>query len=902
MTLFKTLTIALLFFWRLEAQPQNDLYASRMRCEYRVDPVGIDVLKPRLSWEMVTGHHPAMQSAYQIRVAQSEKELESGSLWNSTKVASDQSTQVEYDDPDLESGKRYYWQVKIWDDQGRESDWSSPAFWEMGMLNEPDWTAKWISPDIDRDTSVSFPAAYLRHDFKIDKPISSARAYVTARGLYEAYVNGQKVGDQLFTPGWTSYEKRLQYQTYDITSLLSQGPNTFGAILGDGWYRGNLGWSGNRNSYGTELAFLVQVIIHFQDGSLMHVVSDDSWKSSTGPILWSDIYNGEAYDARLEMEGWSGPSFKAKNWEKTVEVDHPYSNLIGSNGPPVRKMEIVKPIEIFRTPKNELVVDMGQNMVGWVKIRAQGASGDKIVLNHAEVLDREGNFYIENLRSARQQVEYILKGKGPEVFEPHFTFQGFRYVRVEGYPGELDLEDMEGIVIYSQMEETGTFECSHPLINRLQQNIKWGQKGNFLDVPTDCPQRDERMGWTGDAQTFASTGSFNMDVAAFFTKWLKDLEADQLENGSVPFVIPNVLGPGAAGSTGWADAATIIPWSIYLNYGDKRILENQYPSMKAWVDFMASMAGENYLYQEGSHFGDWLFFIHPTSWNDKPGYTDIDLIATAFFAHSTEILAKTARILGYAREASFYWDLHSKIKMAFQYEFLTKSGRLSSHSQTAYTLALAFELIPPNLRGNAANYLEDNIKSRDYHLSTGFLGASHLCHVLTQNGLNDVAYKLLLQETYPSWLYPVRMGATTVWERWDGIKPDSSFQTAAMNSFNHYAYGAIGDWMYKVIAGINPDPKNPGYKHIIIKPQPEEGLSSAKATYHSMYGLISSEWKRGEELVVKVEIPANSRATIHLPDAKGKEVKLNGAVLGESSHDGSWMVVEVGSGVYEFRY
>jgi len=656
------------------------------------------------------------------------------------------------------------------------------------------------------------------------------------------HINGKRVGDQVFAPGWTSYNKRLQYQTYDVTELLQRGENAVGVILGDGWYRGFIGFSGQRNRYGNRGALLAQIEILFQDGRRETIGTDGKWKSATGPILISEIYNGETYDARLEKAGWTQAGFSDGDWSGVKVVDLPKSVLIAPAGPPVRRIQEVKPVRVFTTPGGDTVADMGQNMVGWLRLKVQGPAGTTVVLHHAEVLDKQGNFYTDNLRAAMQTVKYTLKGGGPEVLEPHFTFQGFRFVKVEGYPGELTTDSLTGIVIHSDMARSSEFETSSPLINQLQHNIIWGQKGNFLDVPTDCPQRDERLGWTGDAQVFSRTAAFNMDVATFFTKWLKDMAADQYENGSVPHVIPDILtrpnGP-AAGSAAWADAAVIIPWTTYLSYGDRRILEQQYPSMAKWVDYERRRAGDDYIWDGDPHFGDWLAFA--TTRSDYPGATTgKDLIATAFFAHSTDLLQRTAIILGKQEDAARYAELFEKIKAAFRKEFVTDTGRVGENTQTAYALALQFDLLPENLRPAAAERLVRDVRERK-HLTTGFVGTPYLCHVLSRFGYLGEAYMLLNRDQYPSWLYPVKQGATTIWERWDGQKPDGTFQDKGMNSFNHYAYGAIGEWMYRVMAGIEIDPAEPGYKHILIQPQPGGGLTYAKASFDSMYGRVASD-------------------------------------------------------------
>jgi len=889
----------------------SPLTLVNLRCEYKVNPVGIDVLQPRLSWELISAQRATVQSAYQVRVALSESQLTKGrTLWDSGKRLSDTSIHVAYEGPRLESGRRYYWQVQVWDNHGSASGWSQPAFWEMGLLEASDWHARWITPNLPEDSSKSNPAPMLRRAFRVKKPVAAARLYASAMGLYEIELNGRRVGDQYFTPGWTAYDFRYQYQTYDVSAELKQGENCLGALLGDGWFRGRIGWEGKRNSYGKQLALLAQLVINYADGTQETLGTDGAWKSATGPILLSDNYDGETYDARLERAGWSQAGYDDANWSGVALMDAPRAKLVAPAGPPVRKIEELRPLKILKTPAGDTVLDMGQNMVGWVRFHVTVPTGTTVVLRHAEALDAAGNFYTQNLRSAKETIRYTARGSGVETFEPHFTFQGFRYVAVNGWPGEPSLDDFTGIVVHSDMRRTGTFASSNAMLNQLQHNIVWGQKGNFLDVPTDCPQRDERLGWTGDAQVFAPTAAFNHDTAAFYTKWLADVAFDQQDDGAVPFVIPNVLShdtrKGASASAGWADVAVVVPWTVYLSYGDRRILAQQYGSMKAWVEYMRHAAGDSYIWSNGFSFGDWLAFA--TTQSDYPGATtDKDLIQTAYFAHSTALLLRTAEVLGKKQDAAVYAELLGKIQAAFQREFVTPNGRLSSNTQTAYVLALAFDLLPQAERKQAAARLAADVRKFG-HLTTGFLGTPLLCLVLSDYGYLDEAYMLLNRTEYPSWLYPVTKGATTIWERWDGIRPDGTFQDVGMNSLNHYAYGAIGEWMYRVVAGIEIDAEQPGYKHLLIQPQPGGGLKWVKASEQTMYGRVASAWAiQDGKMTLTVEIPPNTSATIHLPKARLDLVTEGGQPLQSSPgvsgarQAGDAVFVHVGSGSYSFE-
>ena len=864
--------------------------------ENRLNPVGLDIGQPRFTWQLINPARNIMQTAYEIRMRAGSHDV-----WESGKVLSDSSVQVAYKGAPLASGTRYTWQVRVWDRSGKASPWSAAAFFYTALLDSGAWKAAWIGPGYTED-SVMRPSPLFRKEFNTSKKVRYAVAYITAHGMYEAALNGRRIGDDYLTPGWTSYHHRLQYQMYDVTDLLKEGRNAIGVTLGNGWYRGIIGFSDNINYYGKDIALLMQIDITYSDGSHESVVTDGTWKSTDqGPVRYAEIYNGETYDARKEMKGWSRPGFDDAGWSGVTLPGASKSVLVATYNQPVTAHEIFHPVRIITTPKGEKVIDFGQNLVGWVVMKAKGHPGDTITLSHAEVLDKQGNMYTDNLRQAKAQDHYILSGE-LQSYHPHFTWHGFRYCSVAGYDGALDPADFEAVALYSDMPATGTFRTDNALLNQLQHNIQWGQRGNFLDVPTDCPQRDERLGWTGDAQAFSRTATFNFNVNDFFSKWLRDLAADQ-QNGVMPFVIPNVLGR-ATSSAGWADAATIIPWNMYLAYGDTRLLAQQYPSMKAYVESIRRVA-KNDLWNTGFHFGDWLFY-RPFDDNDgRSAVTDKYLIAQCFYAHSTQLLIQAARVLKNDRDIQEYTRLLQKIKEAFNREYVTPNGRLVSGTQTAYVLALQFEMLPDSMRRQAARRLVDNIRSYDNHLTTGFLGTPYLCDVLTRFGYTDVAYTLLLQKTYPSWLYPVTMGATTIWERWDGERPDSTFETPSMNSFNHYAYGAIGDWMYRDMAGLDTYEDGVGYKHIRIMPHVDTAVGQASATLDTYYGTAESSWRvDGEDLVMDVRIPCNTTATIYIPSADEGSITesgntLSGNIAPQEKSDG-YTRVTVGSGNYHF--
>ncbi|MFC5452773.1 alpha-L-rhamnosidase [Paenibacillus aestuarii] len=888
----------------------SELKVTGLTCEYQVNPLGIGVHQPRLSWLLQSDRRGTMQKGYRLVVTVREDGF-SEPLWDTGYVESNTSIQLAYAGGALQPRTRYHYRVKVWDNFGRESAWSEAAWWETGLLEISEWTAQWITPqasEIDPQTEASF---LLRKRFQLGDGIASARIYATAAGVYELYVNGKQASDMLLAPGWTSYHHRLQYQTYDVTTLLQAGGNAIGVVLADGWYRSGMGFEGKNFTYGEHRAALLQLHVRYTDGTEAVIGSDLSWKASTGAVRYSTIYHGEIYDAREEQEGWSEATFDESAW-KPVQVGAglSYDVLVAQENAPTRVTQTLRPIAAFVTPAGDHVLDMGQNMVGRVRFTVDAPAGTRIVLKHAEVLDKNGNIYFGNLRPAKQKVEYMAKGGGSESYAPHFTFMGFRYVLVEGYPGQengLPLNAFAGEVMHTEMEPAGEFECSDARVNQLQRNIQWGQRSNFLDVPTDCPQRDERLGWTGDAQVFISTALFNYQGGPFFTKWLHDLKAEQHADGGVPFVIPDVV--GGSSSAAWGDAAVICPWTVYQYYDDTRLLSEQYESMKQWVGYIRAQGEQEFLWNTGFHFGDWLAL--DAKENSYIGATPTALIATAYYAYSARIVRDAALVLGKEDEARHYGELYEQVKLAFHDEFITKNGRIASPTQTAHVLALAFDLVEGDVKERVARELNEQIVGNDYHLTTGFVGTPYLCFALSNSGYHDTAVKLLLQESYPGWLYSVSQGATTIWEHWDSIKADGSFWSDDMNSFNHYAYGAIGDWLYRKVAGLNMDPSAaPAYKHIHLEPLfGLDKLTSAQAAHRSLYGRIAVAWRvEGEHIEVAAEIPANTTANLVLKGAALQKLQESGGALAEA--EGVQAAVEtdhsvrltIGSGSYSFTY
>ena len=650
------------------------LTPTHLLCEDLSDPIAIDALQPRLSWQLEASAKKAeralAQSAYEVRVAPDDAKLdnETAGSWTSGKITSDQSVHVSYAGQSLQSGRRYLWQVRVWDAKGRPSRWSEPASFRMALLTTASWKAQWIEPGYTED-SILRPSPFLRKKFTIGKKLRSAIAYITAHGLYDASLNGKRIGDAFLTPGWTSYNKRLEYQAYDVTSLLQQGDNAVGVMLGNGWYRGNLAWAGNHNLYGKTLGLLFQLSLTYTDGTTEIIGSDNSWKSSTGEIVYSEIYNGEIIDARKQKPGWNTASYDDAAWSGVRTPGTAIDNLVATWNEPVKKHEVLHPVRIFRTSAGELVADFGQNMVGWVHVKVTGTAGDSVKIFHAEVLDKEGNFYTTNLRAAKEEDIYVLKGRGSRILRTAFHLAGLSlYLAWKVIPAISNSDDVFATVLYSDMPRTGSFSCSDSLLNQLQHNIEWGQRGNFLDVPTDCPQRDERLGWTGDAQVFSRTAAYLRNVDNFFAKWLRDVAADQMASGAVPHVIPNVLGKNEGGSTGWSDVSTIVPWNMYLAYGDKKILEAQYPSMKAWIGYMVDHS-HDYLWNTGSHFGDWLSYW-PAGHGERAAITDPYLIAQTFFAHSTQLVIDAAQVLGHPDDVEKFSNILQKVKAAFLREYV----------------------------------------------------------------------------------------------------------------------------------------------------------------------------------------------------------------------------------------
>ena len=852
------------------SKSKPDVTISRLSFEHLSETLGIGVDRPRLSWMVVTTAQNWRQAAYEIECYSA-----AGPLRGQTgRVESDQSVLVAWPFEPLQSRQQLSVRVRVWGKDGQVSAWSQPEVLEAGLLQPADWSAHFISPAWKEDVSHPNPAPYLRREFELPPGVKSARLYITCLGLYEAQINGSIVGDQVLAPGWTVYDRRLRYQTFDVTGMLHKGRNAIGAVLSDGWYRGLIGFGGGRrNIWGEHLALLAQLEIWYEDGSSERIVTDETWRAATGPILLSGIYEGETYDARLEQSGWSSPGFDDAQWKTARRFEWDLNSLFAPVGPPVRRIELVKLVSITESPSGRTLLDFGQNLVGRLRLSVQGLAGQTITLRHAEVLEN-GELCTRPLRNAESTDRYTLRGGGVETWEPRFTFHGFRYAEVAGWPGKLHPADICAVVIHSDMERTGWFECSDPLLNRLHENVLWSMRGNFVDIPTDCPQRDERLGWTGDIQVFSPTASFLFDVSGLLQSWLADLAVEQGKaGGSVPPVIPNTVGEAFAAGAAWADAATVVPWVLYERFGDPCILAAQFESMCAWVDYVASVAGEKHLWERGFQYGDWL---DPTAPPDKPwqARTDKAIIASAYFAHSAELVGKAASVLDRNADKTRYLALATEVHTAFVREYITPVGRMVSDAETAYALALAFDLVPtPEQRQRAGERLAELVRDGGYTIRTGFVGTPLICDALCSNGHHVAAYRLLMQRDCPSWLYPVTMGATTIWERWDSMLPDGSVNPGEMTSFNHYALGAVADWMQRTIGGLTS--AEPGYRRIEIRPRPGGGLTHARPSHLSPYGLIECAWKiEGGKIDVEVVIPPNATALVTLPGGNAAPVEV----------------------------
>lgn len=883
-----------------------------LRVEYLENPEGIDELKPRFSWVLKGDGFNRKQTAYRIVVSSKENGLNSPDVWDSSKMNSDQTNQVSFSGKELMSGKKYFWQVTIWDENDVAST-SEVAFWSMGNLSFHDWQGQFIGHDVGYNKKDKYadlylpPARYLRHSFKINKKIKRATAYTTALGLYELRLNGRKVGDDYLLPGWTDYDERLYYQTFDITNQLSQGENVVGAIIADGWYAGYIGYAllvrldKVREFYGVNPSFMGQIKIEYEDGTSEIIASNNNtWKANQGAILEADIIMGETYDARLEQKGWDQAGFDDTAWSKPKLYTLPNGRLEPSPTTGVKNQETIKPIRITQPKQGTYIFDLGKNIAGIARLKTQGAAGTKITLRFGEILKNDGTLLTENLRRARVTDTYILSGDGIETWEPRFTYHGFQFVEVSGLTEEPTLETITGLKLSSIDTDAGTFTSSNPMNNTLFTNIKTTQAANFVDIPTDCPQRDERLGWTGDAQVFAKSATYTADVASFFTKFCIDLDDAQRWYGAYPNFAPFPFSRPGQYSPAWMDAGIIIPYTMMQVYDDTRIVEYMYEGMQEFMLFQEEASVDYLRPGAGKNWGDWLAVNETTSH---------DFIASAYYGYDAQLMAQMARAIGKEEDAIKYENDFNNIKDAFSKKYILPDGRTTEDSMTTYALALYFDLYPEDLAQKGAARLADKIEENGYKFATGFLGTKHVMLALSKYGFHDVSYKLFQQKEYPSWGYSVENGSTSIWERWDSFTKDDSKNAnlnAAMNSFSHYAFGSVAEWMFQYAAGI--DASSNGYKNIIIKPAISKEMQFINGSTQTVNGTVTSNWEiKTKQLFMTVEIPTNTTAQIYIPYNQGNKIKVNGSKLHKVNEiqsiktDDQFTIIEVGSGRYEIQ-
>ncbi|MBC8080644.1 MAG: glycoside hydrolase family 78 protein [Gorillibacterium sp.] len=858
------------------------MFINNLKCEYRDNPLGIDSVQPRLSWLIQSKQRGEQQTAYRILVASSQELLngEQGDLWDTGKVLSNRTIQVEYDGEMLHSRMNCYWKVLAWDMQGKLSEWSEAARWTMGLLEEADWQAHWIGIDSlpNDDTTIAegtVPAPrYLRNTFSISGAVRTAVLYVTSLGVYEMHLNGKRVGDHLLAPEWTNYHKRIQYQTYEVTDILASGVNSIAAVLGNGWCCGLWQfWPPKIQTYSDQPYLLLQLEIEMESGQRYMILSDDKWKGITsGPIRYSGLYEGETYNALMEIPGWDTAMFDDQGWRKVRTFTRKFSKLVWQRSEPIRVTEEISPLALTEPKPGVYVFDMGQNMVGWCRLSVQNETGATIVMKHNEMLNSDGTVYMDNLHAGhlgkgdRQIIRYTCKGASDEVYEPHFTYMGFRYVEVTGLKARPSIHLLTGRVFHTSFQEKGSFTCSNPLVNRLVENIQWSQRGNMMGIPTDCPQRDERCGYSGDAQFFMPTAIYNMDMAAFLSKWLVDLCQDsQHEKGYYGDHAPD-YGPGGS-NVGWQDAGIIIPYIAYQTYGDTRILREHYKTMKCFLQYLDDTSNRNHTRGPGCiGNGDWL---------NLGGGASPEVIGSAYYFYVYQLMSEIAEAIGEITDAGSFLQRAELIKAAFIEHYLTAEGQIVNSSQTGFALCFTMGLVPDSLKEQLVERFRAEMERFNGRLATGFIGTPRLLPALHQAGLDDLAYRLLLGEEYPSWLYPVTLGATTIWERWDGWTPDRGFQDSGMNSFNHYAFGSVGEYLFGIVGGIKS--LEPGYRKIHIQPVIRQGITWASTTYDSISGQIKTSWKvEGNQIKIDVSIPANTIATVYLPTGKIETVYESG--------------------------
>jgi alpha-L-rhamnosidase len=934
-----------------DVQHRGGTTVTKLTCEHQTDPLGIDVQQPRLGWQLSSGNRGVTQRRYQVLVGTDRDLVDRDELaWNSGVVESDQSVDIEYQGDPLRSRQRYFWTVRSW--VGDEpTAWATPASWEMGLLEAADWSARWVEPGqrpAQPEPPLTFtledpsvlgqvpvhhellnPAQLIRKTFPVRPNVERARIYATAHGVYTLELNGQKVGDRELAPDFTAYDKYLMYQTYDVTDLLNPGANALGATVADGWYAGRLGLTGASVNYGDKLGLLLQLEITYTGGTIETIGSDDSFTSATGAIQYADLLIGEKHDARLNQKGWSSAQFADPGWRNVTVADYSYENLVAQYGEPIRVVQTLPAKAVLISQAGEHILDFGQNVAGRVRMRVSGPRGTEVTLAHSQTLDADGNFFSNILGANNENTDvYILGGEGTEIFEPQFTYHGFRYVKVTGYPGELDPENFTALAMSSDSPVVLEFETSDPTLNQLQSNIRWTLLDNYFSVPTDNPDR-ERAGWTGDLEAIAPTSTLNFGLQSFLTRWLRNMVLDQLDDGQIPLVIPYFEGyrklsdtTGSHSCAAWGDVSVITPWTLYNVYGDRRILEETYEAGKRWLDYVSRTAKTTLTEEDAAdpdlrylwravafHFGDWLTPSQTTVseaglYDVTSGFNTMEYVPTLYYAHSAQLLSEIAAVLGRSDESAAYAELSEHVRRAFRKAFVRSDGMLTRDLQGMYVLALQFDMVPDEQRGRLLERLVELISKNGGRLDTGFLSTPFVLPLLSENGYNDLAYSIIFGEENPSWFYQVKNGATTVWEMWDSIQTSGN---VTKTSQNQPGLTTVGNWLYRFVGGI--DAAAPGYKRINIGPRRSEQLSSARVQYESNYGRIASSWERSSgQTRLAVSIPGNTTASVRLDGATlgnvtegGSALRGRDGILSVRQAEGA-VVVEVGSGDYVFGY
>ncbi|TXK33905.1 Bacterial alpha-L-rhamnosidase [Pontibacter qinzhouensis] len=895
-------------------QAAANVQLENLRCEMLQNPEGIDVTTPRLSWEITGKQRNIEQTAYQVLVASTPEKLAAneGDLWNSGKVNASQSVHVQYAGKRLNSRDECYWKVKTWTSNG-ESSWSAPAYWSMGLLHYGDWVGRWIGMDKlspwDQEERFSrLSARYFRKEFEAPKEIKKAKVYIIGLGLYELYLNGQRIGDQVLAPAPTDYSENVKYNTFDVTKQLKSGKNAIGTVLGNGRFYTMRQYKAYKNKTFGYPKMLLNLVIEYTDGTTEKIRTDESWKvTADGPIRTNNEYDGEEYDARKEMPGWNAVGFDAGKWLQAEYVQEPTGEFEAQMNEHMKVMETLKPVSVKQLKPGTYIVDMGQNMVGWLKMKVQGKSGDKVTFRFAEVLNEKGEVALENVRDAKVTDVYTLKGGGEEVWEPSFVFHGFRYVEVSGFPGKATVNNFDGQVVYDAMQTVGSFKTSNSIINQVYENSYWGIRGNYKGMPLDCPQRNERQPWLGDRPTIAYGESFIFDNGKLYAKWLDDIQYAQKADGSIPDVAPAFWRYYSDNMT-WAGTYLMVADMLHQQYGNVKPIEKHYPSMKKWLQYMQNLyMDENYIMTKDS-YGDWC--APPATIEDGRGMNanvkyPSKLISTAYHYYYLQMMQRFARLTGNEGDMAGYQALAEKVRAGFNDEFFNAEGAFYGENKlTDNLLALYFGLVPEEQKGALVNTIVQIIEVENKgHLSTGVVGTQWIMRSLTDFGRPDLAYKLATNTTYPSWGYMVANGATTIWELWNG-------NTAAptMNSYNHVMMlGDLVSWYYEDLAGIKSSREQTGFKLIEMKPLLVDGLDFVNASYHSMYGLIKSDWKKEKKRFTwKISVPANTKAIVYIPASSEKNVTEGGKKTSSATGvkflrmEGDRAVYELGSGDYNF--